>query len=72
MNDGKGLVSGVGEWHMRLDCGHVVAVPWGTQPPFVLACVVQHQHGCSAERVARDPMFPGIEGRAGPRMSPTQ
>lgn len=55
-SDGK---SETAPWRMRLDCGHVVAVPWGTQPPFVLACVVQHQHLCEAASPERVDAFLG-------------
>jgi hypothetical protein len=45
--------SSAGEWTVRLDCGHAVAVPWGVAPPFVMALFVQHRETCSEERVHR-------------------
>jgi hypothetical protein len=53
-------------WRMRLDCGHVVSVPWGTQPPFVLACLVQHQHLCERSPGAVSGPLSGFPTQAAP------
>jgi hypothetical protein len=34
------------EWHVRLECGHEIAVPWGYASPAVMACIVQHRDRC--------------------------
>jgi len=69
MNDPVAPGSGAAEWKMRLGCGHVVQVPWGTQPPFVLACVVEHQKGCSVESLSLDGSFPATLALVGPRVA---
>lgn len=50
------------EWRVRLDCGHEVAVPWGSAGPTVMAYVVEHRDHCVPDGAA----FPGGEWRTLP------
>lgn len=54
------------EWHVRLDCGHVVSVPWGSAGPAVMAYVMAHRDGCPPAHLA----LPGDDWRTLPITAP--
>jgi hypothetical protein len=37
------------EWQLKLDCGHEVALPWGSASPAIAACILHHQNRCTAD-----------------------
>jgi hypothetical protein len=34
------------DWRVLLECGHELAVPWGSASPAVMACIVHHRGQC--------------------------
>jgi hypothetical protein len=34
------------DWQLLLECGHEIAVPWGSVSPAVMACIVHHREQC--------------------------
>lgn len=60
------------EWTVRLECGHDIALPWGSREPALAACIVEHRHRCEtpsldlsgvawwAAPVGRSPVVPSV------------
>ncbi|HYA56902.1 MAG TPA: hypothetical protein VEH57_00315 [Thermoplasmata archaeon] len=48
MNEGNGAETGRVGWNVRLGCGHLVWVPWDSNPAAALAGLLHHDLGCRA------------------------
>jgi hypothetical protein len=35
-------------WQLKLDCGHELALPFGSAGPAVMACIVEHRDHCES------------------------